>query len=111
MKLSVIDRIIITKSLLPATGTIEQIKTILSLKTKIGFSKEELDTFLIDEPYKGILEINNITTEMANRTDEFGITIQELDLLKIFAESLNVNGWVTESSLDTVEYILKYTIE
>ena len=83
----------------------------MSLKTKIGFSKEELDTFLINEPYKGMLEINNITAEMVNRTDEFGITIQELDLLKIFAESFNVNGWVTESSLNTIEYILKYTIE
>ena len=52
MKLSVIDRIIVIKSLLPETGTIEQIKLILSIKKKIGFSNQELNEFRIFEPYK-----------------------------------------------------------
>lgn len=111
MKLSIIDRIIIVRSLLPETGNLEQIKLMISIKQKIGFTSDEMDSFGIFEPYKGILEIPNATLEMTERTVDFDITIQELQLLKIFAENCNVNGWITESSLSTIEYILNYTLE
>ena len=111
MKLSVIDRIIIVKSLLPETGTIEQVKLIVSIKSKIGFSDEEINSFNIFEPYKGVLEMPNVTLEMKERSSEFDITIQELELLKMLANNCNLNGWVTTSSLDTIEYILNYTLE
>lgn len=111
MKLSIIDRIIIIKSLLPETGTIEKIKLIISLKNKVGFSQDELQSFNIFEPYKGILEIPNVTLEMTERSIDFDITMQEAQLLKDLANNSNNNGWVTESSLDTVEYILNYTLE
>lgn len=111
MKLSVLDRIIIVKSLLPETGTIEQIKLIMSLKDKLGFSNEELKVFNISVPSRGILEISNITLEMKERTGSYDITIQELEMLRQFSNSFNVNGWITEHSLDTIEYLLNYTLE
>ena len=111
MKLSVIDRLIITQSLLPATGTIEQIKLILSIKSKVGFSVEELEVFRIFEPYKGMLEIPDVTTEMLERNSEYDLAVQENELLKFFAQSCNNNGWVTASSLDTIEMLINYKSE
>lgn len=111
MKLSVIDRIIVIKSLLPETGTIEQIKLILSIKKKIGFSNQELNEFRIFEPYKGVLEIPDVTTEMLERSSEYDLTVQENELLKYFAQSCNNNGWVTASSLDTIEMLINYKSE
>lgn len=111
MKLSIIDRIVIIKSLLPESGTIDKLKLIISLKNKVGFTNEELDAFQIFEPYKGMLELPNVTPEMYNRDVEYDITLQEIELLKELANGLNLNGWVTISSLDTIEYILNYMLE
>ena len=111
MKLSVIDRIIIIQSLLPEKGTIEQIKLTLSIKNKIGFLSEELEAFRIFEPYKGMLEIPDVTTEMLERNKEYDLTAQEIEILGVFAQSCNNNGWVTASSLDTIEMLINYKSE
>lgn len=111
MKLSIIDRIIIIKSLLPEIGTIEQIKLILSIKKKIGFSNEELESYKIFEPYKGMLEIPEVTSNMLERSYDYDLLFDEIRLLKIFAESANGNGWVTASSLDTIEMLINYKTE
>ncbi|WP_270633845.1 hypothetical protein [Parabacteroides goldsteinii] len=106
MELSVLDRVIITKALLPETGTIEQIKLVISLKNKIGFSREELQSLRITSPAKGVIELPHLTEDMKNRVIQYFITPEELELLKLFANAFNQNGWVTPTSLDTIEYLL-----
>lgn len=111
MELSIVDRIIIVKSLLPETGTIEQIKLIIALKNKLGFSESEMNELAISNPSRGILEISNVIPEMNERNSSYNITIEELNLMKQFANAFNINGWITETSLNTIEYILNYTLE
>lgn len=111
MKLSIIDRVIIVKSLLPATGTIEQVKLIASIRQKLDFTEQQYQEFKIFEPYKGVLEIPNVTSNMVERILEYNLSIQEFEFLKLAAQNCNNNGWVTESSLNTVEYLLNYTLE
>ena len=101
MKLSLVDRVIIINSILPTTGTIEQIRTILSIKSKIK----------ITVPYNNIVQIDNITDTMLLRDTVYNFSVAEIELLKLFSNSINSNGWVTESSLSTVEYLINYTIE
>ena len=111
MKFSLIDRVIILESILPLTGTIEQIKIVSSIKTKIKLSEEEDTSLHIIKPYSNIVQIDNITSNMLERNTDYLLSEDELNLLKMFTKSVDENGWVTESSLSTVEYILNYNIE
>ena len=111
MKLSTIDRIIITKSLLPETGSIDDIKKKISIKNKIGFTEEEYEKFNITIPSVNMLQIDHITDDMLVRNLEYEISIDELTFLKKLAKLYSDNGWVMESSLDTIEMLLNYIIE
>ena len=42
---------------------------------------------------------------------EYSITSEEATLLKRYASVQDQNGWVTESSLDTIEMLLDYSTE
>lgn len=106
MKLSVIDRLIITQSLLPESGTTSVIKLIISIRRKLGFSQEELDAFEITKPYNNILQINNVTDEMLLREIDYPLTSDEIALLNQLAVNNNANGWVTVSSLDIIEMLM-----
>lgn len=111
MKLSLVDRVIIINSILPNTGTIEQIRTILSIKNKIKLTEQENASLKITVPYNNIIQIDNITDTMLLRDTVYSFSVAEIELLKLFSNSINSNGWVTESSLSTVEYLINYTIE
>ena len=92
MNLSIVDRLIIVNSMLPETGTIQDIKVILSLKNKIGFTQTEMDQFSIFKPYNNIVEINNITSEMSIRSTNYDLTEDEINMLKRVCEMANTNG-------------------
>lgn len=109
MKLSIVDRIIISNSLLPETGTIEQIKLNISIKNKIKLTEEESSMLSISIPSAGMLQINNVTDEMKNRAIDYELTEQEIKLLNEAALRQDVNGWVTPSSLDTIEMLINAT--
>ena len=111
MKLSLVDRVIIINSILPTTGTIEQIRTILSIKSKIKLTEQENASLKITVPYNNIVQIDNTTDTMLLRDMVYNFSVAEIELLKLFSNSINSNGWVTESSLSTVEYLINYTIE
>lgn len=111
MKLSLIDRVIILKSILPQSGTMEQIKNMISIKSKIALTNLETSSLKILEPYNNMIEIENITEEMLIRSTDYKFELIELEDLKKYCSNMNSNGWVTESSLDTIEYIINYTIE
>lgn len=111
MKLSLVDRVIILNSILPSTGTIEQIKTIVLIKSKIKLTEQENESLEITVPYSNVIQIDNITEDMKFRNYIYNLSVAEIELLKTFSKSVNSNGWVTESSLDTIEYIINYTIE
>lgn len=110
MKLSVIDRLIITQSLLPETGTIEAIKLIIALKNKLVFSQEELLNFKISKPYNNIIEIADVTDDMIVREINFPLTEGEIIFLKNLSTNCSNNGWVTISSLETIEMLLNYNV-
>lgn len=107
MKLSSIDTIIILNSLLPVTGSVDQIKLIISIKTKLNNSNKAIS---IVRDQQNMLVINDITEDMYIRDTNYIITLDELNLLKVLANNCNRNGWVTENSLDTIEYIINYTM-
>lgn len=111
MKLSIIDRIIILKSILPETGTITDLKLMKSIKSKISFTDEEYSKFKISVPSYGIIQIDEVTEDMQTRVMEYSITSEEATLLKRYASVQDQNGWVTESSLDTIEMLLDYSTE
>lgn len=111
MKLSIIDRIIILKSILPETGSISDLKLMLSIKNKIQFTEEEYSKFKISTPSYGIIQIDEVTEDMQARVMEYSITSEEATLLKRYASIQDQNGWVTESSLDTIEMLLDYSTE
>lgn len=106
MKLSIIDRIIIEQSILPATGTIDKVKKIISIKNKIKFTEEEQSSFNISIPSAGMIQINNVTEDMKIRNIDYDFTEDEIKLLSECASIQNVNGWVTPSSLDTIEMLI-----
>lgn len=107
MKLSVIDRIVITQSsLLPETASIEIIKLVISIRSKIDFTSEQLTQFNIVKPYANIIQVNAITEEMLVRDTEYDFTEAELNLLVLSANNVNNNGWVTISSLETIEMLI-----
>lgn len=109
MYLSLIDRIIIENSLLPETGTIEQVKLNISIKNKIKLTEEESSKLSISVPSAGMLQINNITDDMKSRTIDYEFTEQEIKLLSESALRQDINGWVTPSSLDTIEMLISAT--
>lgn len=111
MKLSIIDRIIIIKSVLPESGTIKDLKLIKSIKSKIEFTNEEYSKFKIFVPSVGVIQIDEVTEDMQARVMEYSITSEEATLLKRYASIQDQNGWVTESSLDTIEMLLDYSTE
>lgn len=108
MKLSILDRIIIMESILPETGTIEQIRLKASIKNKIKLSEEESKTVKPIRNQYNFVTIEGLSSNETIRSIDFSFTLEELELLKVFANSVNDNGWVTESSLDTIEYIINY---
>lgn len=110
MKLSVIDRIIITQSLLPETGTIEAIKLIISLKSKLEINGEEMSILKISKPYNNIIEIADVTEDMIVREIDFLLTEGEIIFLKNLSTNCSNNGWVTISSLETIEMLLNYNV-
>lgn len=111
MKLSVVDRVIIAQSLLPETGTIEAIKTIISIRKKLEFGPVEMESLSISKPYNNIVQINNVTPAMVVREQDYPFTDGEILFLKNMARNCSENGWVTVASLDTIEMILNYSIE
>lgn len=111
MRLSIIDRIIIIKSLLPETGTLEQIKTIVSIKNKLKLLPTELNDLNINYDYKDLITIDNISDFCYVRDESYNLTLSEISLIKMFAQLSNENGRVTESSLDTIEYLVNYIID
>lgn len=111
MKLSIVDRIVILKALLPETGNRECIKLIRSIKTKLGFSSEELESFNIFEPYKGMLEVPIVTSAMLDRNNDYDLISEEIDQLRLFAQAYDNNGWVTDSSLETIDMLIDFKSE
>lgn len=111
MKLSIIDRIIILKSVLPESGTIADLKLMRSIRSKINFTNEEYSEFKISVPSYGVIQIDEVTEDMQSRVMEYSITSEEATLLKRYANIQDQNGWVTESSLDTIEMLLDYSTE
>lgn len=111
MKLSDIDRLIILYALLPQTGTVEQIKLIRSLKNKLQFSEEDLKSYDIRINDRNIISISNIGSSNSNRDISYDISLDEIEFLKLLATGNDANGWVTESSINTIEYLINYTIE
>lgn len=110
MRLSLIDRVIIINSILPTTGTIDQVRSIISIKNKLVLTEEENNSLMISVPSNNIIQIDNVTENMRLRDENYNLTLEEIELLKIFSQSVNSNGWVTESSLDTIEYIINYSV-
>lgn len=108
MKLSVVDKVIIMQSLLPETGTIEAIKTIISIRKKLELSPAEMEAISISKPYNNIVQINGVTEEMIVRETDYPLTDGEILFLKTVSKNCSDNGWVTVASLDTVEMILNY---
>ena len=106
MKLSILDRVIIINSLLPASGTVETIKLIISIKEKIALSIDELSKCKVTSSASNMLTFEEITTEMVTRDKEYTFTDKELEFLKLVTSNYSGNGWVTETSLSTVEYLL-----
>lgn len=111
MKLSIIDRIIIIKSILPDAGTIKDLKLIRSIKNKIGFTNEEYNKFKISIPSAGMMQIDEVTQDMQKRDTYYNFSDDEIEIMVRYAESQDVNGWVTESSIDTIEMLLDYSTE
>ena len=109
MKLSTTDKIIITKSLIPESGTIEDVKLMISIKNKLLITNEELAIAKISIPSANMLQLNNITAEMQERNIEYDLTASEIEFLKRHATNCSLNGWVTEFSLDTIEMLINYT--
>lgn len=109
MKLSLVDKIIIVKSLLPETGSIEGIKLILSIKNKLNLTSDELAAVNLNTPSVGMLQLNNVTEEMQQRNTEYKLSSEEWSFLKTLANNCSLNGWVTEFSLDTIEMLINYT--
>lgn len=110
MKLSVLDRVIIAQSLLPETGTIEAIKTIISIRKKLEFNPAEMETLSISKPYNNIVQINDVTPEMIVRDADYPLTDSEILFLKTVSKNCSDNGWVTVASLDPIEMILNYNV-
>lgn len=106
MKLSILDRVIIINSLLPASGTIETIKLIISIKNKIALSIEEIAKCKITNSASNMLKFEEITDELVTRDKDYEFTEKEVEFLKKVTANYSGNGWVTETSLFTVEYIL-----
>lgn len=109
MDLSILDRMIIIKSILPESGTIDEIKLIISIKNKIKLTEEEWDSIKISKTYGNIVEISNITDDLIKRDSYYNLIEEEIIFLKKLTSNYNANGWVTETSLSTVEYILNYS--
>lgn len=108
MKLSIVDRIVIAQSILPETGTIDAIKTIISIRKKLEFNQAEMMNLSISKPYNNIVQINNVTEEMTIRETDYPLTEGEIIFLKNMSKNCSDNGWVTVASLDTIEMILNY---
>lgn len=111
MQLSIIDRIIILNSILPQTGTIEQLKTIRSIKSKINISAEDQSKFNIRFDYANMISVDINDPAILIKDMSFEFSSDELALIKLFSQALDNNGHVTESSLDTVEMLINYTEE
>lgn len=111
MKLSIIDRIIILKSILPVSGTIKDLKLIKSIKSKIEFTNDEYSKFKISIPSAGMMQIDEVTSDMQKRDTYYNFTDDEIEIMVRYAVSQDTNGWVTESSLDTIEMLLDYSTE
>lgn len=109
MKLSIVDRIIIEQSILPPTGTIDRVKKTISIKNKIKFTEEEQSSFNISIPSAGMIQINNVTEDMKTRDIDYDFTEDEIKLLSECASIQDMNGWVTPSSLDTIEMLINAT--
>ena len=108
MKLSIVDRIIIDQSILPEAGTIEAIKTIISIRKKLAFNQAEMMGLSISKPYGNIVQIDKVTPEMVVRETDYPLAENEIIFLKNMSKNCNENGWVTMDSLDTIEMILNY---
>lgn len=111
MRLSIVDRIIILNSILPETGTIKALKIIKSIRNKIDFSTEEYNSFKLTVPYRGMIQIDEVTEDMKKRDTYYNFTDEEIKTLSDCASIQDQNGWVTESSLDTIEMLLDYSTE
>lgn len=109
MKLSIVDRIIIEQSVLPPTGTINDIKKIISIKDKIKFTEEEQSSFNISIPSAGMIQINNVTEDMKARSIDYDFTEDEIKLLSECASIQDISGWVTPSSLETIDMLIQAT--
>lgn len=111
MNLSILDRIIILNSILPPTGTIEQIKTIRSIKSKLNISETDKSKFNVRFDYANMISVDINDQSILIKDQSFDLTNDELTLIKLFAEATDRNGWITESSLDTIEMLINYTVE
>lgn len=111
MRLSIIDRIIILKSVLPESGTISDLKLIRSVKDKIKFEEEEYSKFKISVPSANVIQIDEVTDDMKVRDGYYSFTAEEVELLKRYARMQDEYGHVTEDSLDTVEMLIEYSTQ
>lgn len=111
MKLSIIDRTIIYYSMLPEIGTIENLKLMRGIKSKIVLTAEEENMIEMNKDYSNMVSINVIDILALERDIDIPFTIEEIAFLNNMANNLNTAGRVTEYSLDTIELFLNIEIE
>lgn len=111
MELNLLDRIIILNSLLPETGTIDEIKLMISIKNKLQLTEEEMQLAKINHDSYNIMTVDFDDKSILLNYMNYDLTLEELSLLSNLADNVNKNGYVTVSSLNTVEKLINYTLD
>lgn len=106
MKLTLKDRVLILKAVLPDYDSRKGITLKKSIAVKISLSAEEVNEVVMTQTGNGQYDVSFRSVEAITAVKDFDITDEELEYLKDKVAYLDADGRFSEFALDTYNKIL-----